>query len=363
MARVAFLLPNFDIGGAERVALELIKALVQRGNEVDLVLMREEGELLSVLPSDVNVVSLGARRLRNTLLPFARYLRDRKPDVVHARMWPLTLIPIVSRHLPVPAYRIVISDDGILSKAYQDRGPLHRIVLRSSIALLYPRADARLAVSEGVADDLARLGGLDRRSVVVIHNPIAPPQPGLDSRGINWTRGGARILAVGNLIPVKNYPLLFAAFARLIETRPASLVILGEGAQRSELESLAMMLGIASFITLPGAMPDPAPYYATADVLVLSSDSEGFGNVLVEAMHHGLTVVSTDCPTGPREILDGGRFGCLTPCGDADALAAAIAQACDRPLPAKVLRTRAQVLSGPHVIDRYLELLLPGPSR
>ena len=362
MARIAFLLPDLAIGGAERVALTLMTAFVERGIEIDLVLVRREGELLAALPSEVNVVVLGARRLGTTVLPLIRYLRDRKPDAVQVRMWPLTLIAIVARRLAGSAARIVISDDSILSKAYGNRGPLHRLILRASIALLYPRAEARVAVSEGVANDLTKLGRLKRKSITVLHNPVARGQTTEGSRKMDWSGAGPRILAVGCLIPVKNYPLLFSAFAQLIRRRPASLVVVGEGQQRGQLESLATELGIADRVTLVGATTDPAPYYASADVLVLSSNSEGFGNVLVEAMHHGLTAVSTDCPTGPREILAGGRYGYLTPCNDADALAAAIDNACGNPFSPDMLRARAEELSGPHVIDKYLELLLPGFS-
>jgi glycosyltransferase involved in cell wall biosynthesis len=358
MARIAFVLPNFSIGGAEIVALTLITAFVERGIEVDLVLLREEGQLLAALPKEVNVVSLGAQRLRTGLRPLIRYLRDRKPDAVQVRMWPLTLIAILARRLAGSAARIVISDDSILSNAYP--GPLHRLILRVSIALLYPRAEARVAVSDGVADDLASLGRLERKSINVLHNPVAFGKPAQASRKMDWSGDGPRVLAVGTLAPVKNYPLLFSAFAQLPTSRAASLLILGEGQERGELESLATKLGIADRVTLAGATTDPAPYYASADLFVLSSNSEGFGNVLVEAMHHGLTAVSTDCPTGPREILDHGRYGYLTPCNDADALAAAIDNAFESPFPPDVLRARARELSGPQIIDEYLDLLLPG---
>jgi glycosyltransferase involved in cell wall biosynthesis len=358
MARIAFLLPDFTVGGAEQVALSLIKSFVKRGAEVDLVLLRAEGELLSELPAEVHVVSLRAKRLRSALGPFIRYLQERTPDVVHARMWPLTLVPIVARLLLGSRLRLLIAEDSILSHAYAGRGFLHRLALRGSIGMLYPLADARVAVSNGAADDLAGLGGLDRGSITVLHNPVALPRPHEGCRDIDWGGGGVRILAVGNLIPVKNFSLLFSAFARLIELRPARLLVVGEGPERSRLESLATELGIRDFVTMPGFIPNPGPYYESAEVLVMSSNNEAFPGVLIEALHYGLTAVSTDCPTGPREILDGGRYGYLTPTGDSQALFVGIARACDRPFPGKVLRARADELSGPHVIDRYWDLLL-----
>ena len=362
MPRIAFLLPDFTIGGAERVALTLITAFVERGIEVDLVLVRPEGELLTALPKEVRIVPLGANRLAKSLIPLVRYLRDRKPDAMQVRMWPLTLIAIVAQRLAGSAVRIVVSDDSILSKAYASRGLLHRLILRASIALLYPRASARVAVSEGVADDVVKLGRLDRKSITVLHNPVLFEKPAEASRKMDWRGDGPRVLAVGCLIPVKNYPLLLSAFAQVLSSRRASLLLVGEGQERAELESLAAKLGIADRLTLAGATTDPAPYYASADVFVLSSNNEGFGNVLIEAMYHGLTPVSTDCPTGPGEILDGGRYGYLVPCRDADALAVAIATACDRPVPPGLLKARAAELSGSHIIGNYLDLLLPDSS-
>ncbi|HXG80631.1 MAG TPA: glycosyltransferase [Sphingomicrobium sp.] len=358
MARVAFLLPDFCVGGAERVALTLIEAFVKRGIEVDLVLLRKQGELLKLLPSSVKVFSLNARRIRQAIRPLAAYLRERRPDALQASMWPVTLVAIAARWIAGCKCRLVISDHAILSRQYAGLGGLHDMFLRGSIAALYPRADARVAVSEGAARDLSSLGCLDRESIDVIHNPVSlGTRLGAEP---DWGGEGVRVLAVGSLKPVKNYPLLLEAFAQFAATRPARLLILGEGELRLELEQLATTLGIADRVMMPGEIGDPSPYYASAQLLVLSSDHEGYGNVLVEALHHGLTMVSTDCPSGPSEILDGGRFGYLVPCGDARALAEAIAMAADAPMPPQQLIGRARSLSGPDIIDRYLHLLLPG---
>jgi len=358
MARIAFLLPDFTVGGAERVALSLIKSLVKRGVEVDLVLVRAEGELLSELPAGVHVVSLRANRLRGALGPFIRYLRERAPDVVHARMWPLTLVPIVARLLLGSRLRLVIAEDSILSHAYARRGFLHRFALRGSIGMLYPLADARVAVSNGAADDLAGLGGLDRGAITVLHNPILPPRTEGADQPVDWPGSGSRYLAVGNLIPVKDFGLLLTAFAKVRESRPAGLVILGDGDQRRELEALCASLGIADCVSMPGFVDKPWPYYRSADALVMSSRHESFGNVLVEAMHEGVTPVSVDCPTGPREILGDGRFGYLVPRDNVSALAAAMTEAVDCPFVADKLKLRAEELSGTHVLNSYFDLLL-----
>ena len=233
--------------------------------------------------------------------------------------------------------------------------------LRASIAFLYPFADARIAVSNGAARDLVTLGGLERESIDVVYNPI-PLRTPKTNFNVDWGGEGARILAVGSLTEAKNYPLLLNAFAIFAATRPARLIVLGEGPLRPTLEELGRTLGIADRVKMPGEVPDPSPYYASTQVMALTSDHEGFGNVLVEALHQGTTVVSTDCPSGPNEILDGGRFGYLVPCGDVEALTEALGKACDAPFPAQSLVARADLLSGPRIIDQYLSLLLPATS-
>lgn len=362
MARIAFLLPNMTGGGAERVALTLMRAFLDRGHEVDLVLMSASGELMTLLPDGVRLFDLKARRVRNLLWPLVRYFRERRPDAMQASMWPVTTMAILARLLSRSPARIVVSDHSCLSQAYRGQ-PIVTVSLRMSVRALYPLADARIAVSAGVADDLGRLSGLDAARWTVIHNPVpAPAEPAVDGAGRDsaaWPAGAARVLTVGRLKHAKNHALLLRAFARVPRERTAHLVILGEGELRADLERLAAELGISDRVSMPGFIADPTPYYRSADLFVLSSDHEGYGNVLVEALHAGLAVVSTDCPAGPREILEGGGYGKLVSCNDPDALAAAIVAALDDTVDKDAQRRRAAELSGDHVVDEYLSLLLP----
>lgn len=356
MPRIAFLLPNFHIGGAERVALTLIEALVDRGIDIDLVLLKAEGELIEALPAEVHLVSLDADRIRNAVLPFARYLRERRPDAVQVSMWPLTLVPLVARLLSSVPTRIVTSEHTVLSREYAERGVLHRLFLRASIGLVYPMADARVAVSEGVADDMAQLGRLKRQSIDVILNPVFLKRLS-QAATPDWGGGGRRILTVGSLKGAKNHALLLEALARLDTDPDARLIILGEGALRPTLERKIEVLGIADRVSLPGSTLDPHPYYASADLFVLSSDYEGYPLVLVEAMLHGLRIVSTDCRSGPREILHDGKYGRLVSPGAADELAVAMREALDGTHEPEAIRRRAAALSQ-GTVDKYESLLM-----
>lgn len=357
--RLAFLLPDMRGGGAERVALRLIEDFAARGHRIDLVLMAASGELMPLLPSGVRVVDLRAPRIRDVLRPLRRYLRREKPDALQISMWPLTVVGILAHRLARSKARLLVSDHIALSKQYA----LDKIgsrLMGLSIRFFYPMADARVIVSSQAADDMARLSGIKRESIETIYNPVAAPpasiKPGPEVDAL-WGGAGPRILTVGSLKEQKNHALLIRAFARLSRERPARLMILGDGELRPALRALAEAEDVADRVLMPGFATDPWPVYASADLFVLSSDYEGFGLVLVEAMRSGLKIVSTDCEAGPREILADGRYGRLVPCGDLEALAEAMAKALDDQVDIRALAARAEEISGQGSSDRYLELM------
>lgn len=357
--RLAFVLPDMRGGGAERVALRLIQDFVAQGQAVDLLLMEATGQLIALLPPDVRVIDLQAPRIRDVLMPLVRYLRTEQPQGIQIFMWPLTVVGVIAHRIARSRARLVLSDHTTLSRQYAHLAGLRAWLMRRSIAWTYPRANARVIVSHDAAGDLVALSGIALASIDVIYNPIAAPhaEPGaIHAAEESWPPGTARILTVGSLNAAKNHRLLIDAFARLCERRPATLVILGEGPLRAALATQVQVLGMADRIQMPGFVVNPAAFYATADLFVLSSEYEGFGNVLVEAMYAGVEVVSTDCRSGPREILADGRFGTLVPCSDPAALANAMEAALDRPVNAAA-RLRAEALSGQGTSNRYLCLM------
>jgi glycosyltransferase involved in cell wall biosynthesis len=234
-------------------------------------------------------------------------------------------------------------------------------LVKLTIRRFYPLADGRICVSAGSAADLARIAGLELEQVTVVHNPIPGPLEHLvtsPEAELLWSGARARILTVGSLKTQKNQALLIRAIALLDKKYDARLAIMGEGPRRSQLADLADELGIANSVVIPGFVGNLWPFYASGTVFALSSDYEGFGNVLVEALHAGLPVVSTDCADGPAEILAGGRFGTLVPCGDADALASAIERALQNPVDKPRLQARAREFSPDTAAEHYLGLLL-----
>jgi glycosyltransferase involved in cell wall biosynthesis len=361
---IAIVLPDMHIGGAERVALRLMRSFLEAGERVHLVLMQERGELLADVPADVQIIDLAAPRIRHSIRPLADYLRTYRPDAMQARMWPLTVAAIIAKQIAGSKTRLVVSDHTVLSRQYP-AGSVAGMFLRLSTRLLYRRADARLAVADLVADDLARLSGIGRECFEVVNNPVDTPptdlQPTAEVEAL-WGTAAERLITVGTLGPAKNHRLLIRSFARLLRRRPdAKLMLVGNGPLEDELKALSHELNLSDRVIFAGFAADPWPYYASADLFILSSDREGYPNVLVEAMLSGTTVVSTDCGSGPRQIIDDGRCGQLVPVGDEAALADAMEEALRAPTSVDVLLDRAAQLSSGAAARRYLELLL-GPS-
>jgi glycosyltransferase involved in cell wall biosynthesis len=356
--RLAILLPDMGGGGAERVALALIRCFAAQGHQVDLLLLRAEGDLLKLIPPGVRVIDLHAPRLRSALPALVRYLKQERPFALQASMWPLTVIAILSRMLARVPTRLVVSDHTILSLQYAMFGKAAERALRLTTRLFYRKADARVGVSRKVAEDVAQLARLPVSAIDVIYNPLEPAtRGGGEDKMPVWPAGGRRILSVGSLKAEKNYPLLVRAFARIAREQDVSLVILGEGPLRPAVAAAIKAAAIEDRVKLPGFVSDPGPWYASANLFVLSSDFEGFGNVVVEAMRHGLPVVSTDSG-GPGEILDGGRYGRIVPVGDEAALAAAMRVALDCPGDANLRKARAEALSGAQSAHQYLRLMI-----
>lgn len=242
-----------------------------------------------------------------------------------------------------------------------------RWFLASTMRLTYPLATGVISVSKGVKDDMSALAGLDPAIIEVIYNPAAMGAPYSrgtpDDRASLWNRpGGTNILSVGTLKAQKDHATLIAAFALLPPELDARLTILGEGALRRELEEQVRRLNLQDRVRLAGFVLDPYPWYRTADLFVLSSRWEGFGNVLVEALECGVPIVSTNCASGPSEVLEDGRFGKLVPVQDPSAMAAAMTATMTESHDVEALRRRASDFSVKTVSGRYLRFLELAPE-
>lgn len=356
--RVLIVLPDLAGGGVERQRVRLASLWHAQGAQVRFALLQRKGEFLDFLPQGIEIDDLQVNRIRHAVLPLASLLRRRKPDIVLSAMWPLTTASVVAWILAGRPGRLFLSDHSHLSTASADIGASVATISRM-MRWSYRFADGVIAVSQGVKEDLCRLSGLAPSRIRVIHNPAAtgdaPQRAGASERELLWGTGHTHhILSVGKLKPQKDHATLIQAFALLPESLGAKLTIIGDGPLRPQLERLVHASGAASRIAMPGFMHDPSPWYRSADLFVLSSTSEGFGNVLVEALECGLPVVSTRCSGGPAEILEDGRFGRLVPPRNPAALAAAMAEALAAPGDREALVARAQAFSADSIAAQYL---------
>ncbi|WP_295387952.1 glycosyltransferase [uncultured Thiodictyon sp.] len=366
---VAIFLPSLAGGGAERMMLNLALGLIGAGVAVDLVVGSAAGAYLDLVPAGCRLVDLGANRVMAALPGLTRYLRRRRPEVLLAAMDHANLVALWARTLARAPTRVYVS---VRSNLSQEAAHTHLLAGRWLPRLaraFYPRAQGVIAVSQGVADDLDRLLGAGRARVLVIANPVVTPDLGdlaaapPDHAWLLDTEALPVILAAGRLSAQKDFPTLIRAFAMLEPERGLRLLILGEGPERAALEDLVRSLGLIDRVALPGFTANPFAAMARARLFVLSSAWEGLPGVLIQAMACGTPVVSTDCPSGPREVLADGRYGPLVPVGDVPALAAAIRQTLDHPPAAAALQARAADYALAPVTQHYLEVLGLGRAK
>ena len=355
-------MPSLAGGGAERVMLTLTNYFAERGHLVDLVLSYRTGEYEKAVHPAVAVFSLNTPRRVLATPRLARYLRTRRPEALLTTIYSLPAV-LAKRVARVPT-RIIIREANTPTQVLQS--PLMSrkaaFTTRWGIRLLYPHADAIVAVSKGVASDIARLTHVPPQKLHIIYNPVisdAMLQQSYEPLAHPWFQPNQPpvVLAVGRLTYQKGFDTLLRAFAQVVQQLEARLVILGEGEEHNRLQQLAEQLGIASFVDLPGFDLNPFRYMRRAGVFVLASRYEGLPNVLIQALACGCAVVSTDCPSGPREILDGGRYGALVAVDDVVGLAVAIGRVLqgERPqVPAEWL----EQFRVEHVAEQYLQVML-----
>jgi glycosyltransferase involved in cell wall biosynthesis len=394
--RIAILLPSLAGGGAERSMLLLCQFFSQQGRAVDLLLCRPEGAYAGSVPPAVSVVTLKPSSslrgrllalladpaglvplLKPVLLPIkadanirhidalATYLKDNNPNILLSAMTYTNLVALWARRLAGNNVPVVVSERIALTVHIQNQSVKDAWRWKYLLPLVnqaYQAASGIVTVSNGVAKDLIENTGIAPKYVKTIYNPVVDDQLGeLAAQPLQHPWFDAEsppvILGAGRLIPQKDFATLLRAFAQLRQRRPARLMILGEGRLRPELEGLAETLGVAADVAFPGFVQNPYQYMARAAAFVLASLYEGLPGVLIQALACGCPVVSTDCPGGSEEILDYGKYGTLTPVGDAAAIAGALNAALDAPPDRDALMRRAQVFSVDTAAQRYLEYL------
>lgn len=359
-ASLAVFLPDLRGGGAERTVLDLATSFAAT-RPVDLVLAGRGGALLPDVPASIRVVELGARRVTTAVPALARYLRTERPAAMLSALSHANVAAAVARGLAGPPVRLVVAEHSHLSMATAHAARRRDRAIPLLLGWAYRRADAVVAVSRGVADDLVASAGIPPSSVHVVPNPIdtvALRRSAAGPTGDPWLDGPGPpvVLGVGRLAPEKDFVTLLRAFEELRRHVDARLVILGEGPERDRLEEEIRARRLTGSVALPGFAANPYPWFRAADVVALSSRREGLPTVLLEALAIGTPVVATDCPAGPAEILGDAGTGELVAVGDVAGLAAALARTLREP-PAPVADAALERYRPDVVRRRYAELL------
>ena len=377
--RIALVIPHLGGGGAERSTLKLARGLLSRGHKVDLLDLGDTDTLAHEIPTGIRRIkllyestdivrdSLNVARccgfrivplLRRKTLSDARaisiYINEERPDCILpslSRAKTATLLAVCfAKFHPVI---IPIIRNALMNRTRRSR---------KLYSILLPRADHIVTVSDGVAENVVRSLKIPRERISRVYNPVVTAEVAEMALAIPdhpWLADGGPpvVLSVGRLARVKDFPTLLRAIRQVSINRPVRLIILGEGSWRIRLEKMVRKLGIETFVSLPGWVDNPYAFMSRSSALVLSSRHEGLGNVLIEAMACGCPCVSTNCPFGPAEILDGGRFGPLVPVGNASALAVAVESVLDCPPNRSTLLERAENFSFTSSIDHYEHIL------
>ncbi|MEM8777524.1 MAG: glycosyltransferase [Cyanobacteria bacterium P01_G01_bin.49] len=362
MKKIAVFLADLEGGGAERVMLNIANGFVSKGVEVDLLLVKSKGPYLAKLDPNIRLISFDTAKLVLSFPKLFKYLKKERPNILITALEDTNLIAILAHLMARVPTRIVVTVHNNLTQESKHLQSLKRRFVPYLIKWFYPFSDWVISVSYGVAKDLESLG-LSKEKIKVIYNPIITPDFIKMANAIPehpWFDivGSPIILGVGRLDHQKDFETLIKAYSLLRKKKNSRLMILGQGSQHKRLLDFCKDLSLSEDdVTFPGFVDNPFSYMSHAAVCVLSSAWEGFGNVLVESMGAGTPVVSTNCPSGPAEILENGKYGALVPVGDAECMAEAILKTLDNPIQSSILQRRAKDFRLEKILDEYQELL------
>jgi len=350
-------------GGVERMVLNLGEGLVALGCRVELLQIKAHSQHLEQLPSMVHIRKLNAEHTLTSLPALVRYLKTERPDALLAAKDRANQVAVLASKISGVPTRVVVRMGTTVSAALAGKNRWRKLFWYLPMRLIYRNADAVVAVSQGVARDMARITGLPTSAIRIIPNPVITPRIFRMAREPvthPWLVNGGEpvIVGIGRLTRQKDFPTLIRAFAAVRRKLPCRLIILGEGKDRGSLEHLTKQLSLSEQIDMPGFVENPYAYLKRAALFVLSSAWEGSPNALTEALALGVPVVATDCPSGPREILKEGAIGRLVPVGDPDALAAAMLATLSAPPDETLLKSAVREYTAEVSSQRYLDLLL-----
>jgi len=355
---ICFFPGTLHLGGISKMSINIAKELIKRGYRIDFFLSEHEGEYLDILPPEVNLF-YGKGSIKSSLFSLTKYLKKESPDAIITARDYINFASILAIKLAnVPTKSIVTVRTDYSSLPYESNFDK---VMEFFGKYFYRYADSIVAVSDGVAVNHSQRMKLNKSDIEVIYNP-AYEETSINENNNEihpWLSNPKKkvIIGVGRLTEQKNFSLLINAFSKIVKKDELRLIILGEGEDRAKLENLISELTLDEYVYMPGYVNNPLDFISKADVFVLSSTWEGFGNVIVEALGTGTSVVSTDCKSGPSEILKDGEYGKLVPVNNIQVMGKAIQDMLKKPMDEEMLIERAKEFSTENISNQYLDLI------
>lgn len=326
MRRITIFFQSFHSGGVEQIFINLANELSKQ-NEVTAMVMKSEGELKEDLDPKISIVDLDKEKASDTILPMMKYIKENSPDLMITAKHFMNLSALLAKLMSGRKMKIISTVHGQLGN--NKKSSLMKLLMKG----LYPYADAVVCVSRGVASEVKEiLPSKHKGKVSVIYNPVIDHRFILKSNEMldiplvkedneKW------IVSIGRLSEEKNLQMLIKAYHGLGNRHNAKLLIIGNGPEKEKLNQLVFKLGLEKEVLFKGFQKNPYPYLKKADVFVLSSDREGLPTVLIEALYFKVPIISTDCKSGPREILKDGKYGVLVPTNNVDKMTLALEKA------------------------------------
>ena len=313
--KVVFFIPTLESGGAEKVTSILCNQFISNGYEVELVLIKKVGPYLNHLHSNIKIVNLNKNRSLFCIFKFYKYIKQSKPDIIISALDNANIISAIVKKFFFPKIKLIITCHSTISKEFKYSDNYKAYFLKKLMKYTFCYAEKIIAVSNGVALDLKNILKIDSEKIKIIYNPVYSEdilELGKLENNFKWFHKEYKIfISIGRLTDVKNYELLIDSFNIVKDKINSKLIIIGEGPLRFELQNQIESLNLHDFVFLAGYLDNPYNWLSNSDVFVVSSKWEGLSCALIEAMSFNLNIVSSNCYSGPIEILENGKWGLI----------------------------------------------------
>ncbi len=361
--KIAFILPDLRAGGAEKVCINLATDWINKGYSITFVLMNRKGEYLKNISKKIKIISLKKKKLREIFFPLLRFINKNKPDIILAQMWPLTSITVLAWLASFKKGKLFLVDHVHLSSSVEKEILFPKKIFKLIVKATYLFANKIIVVSNGVKKDLVQISDKLKEKTKVIYNPLIKKKNikiknKLYLKKKIWGKDTKYcILNVGSLKIQKDHFNLIEAFSLLKIGKKSKLLIIGDGPLKNELKKFINIKKLNNHVIFINFKSNLQKYYETADLLVSSSKWEGFSNVIAESLGYGLPVVSTNCKSGPSEILKNGKYGELVPIENPYKLALAISDSLKKKHDKNSLIKRSEEFAVSKISNKYLKLI------